>query len=61
LTPSDIKIGTTYIKGKRKRTVVGLDGVFVVYTTPTSKKKGHVIGEIMPIFIKWAEKAAVST
>ena len=60
MIPSDVKIGTTYIKGARKRTVVGLDGVFVVYVTPTSKKKGHVIGEIIHNFIKWAEKSTIS-
>ncbi len=48
--------GVVLQKGKRKRIVVGFDGMFVYYNTPSSK---GTTGENIASFKKWLEKAEI--
>ena len=52
-----MKAGTVLKKGNRKRILVGFDGMFVYYKTPSSKN--HTTGEIAFAFGKWLKNAEV--
>jgi len=51
---NDIKVGETYTNGsKRRRTVVGFSGWFVLYKTPSSGRSTS--GVPLWDFAKWAK------
>lgn len=51
-----LKAGTVLQKGKRKRTFLGIKGMFVFYSTPSSKA---IQGENLIVFRKWLMSAKV--
>ncbi|MGM7719412.1 hypothetical protein [Metabacillus sp. Hm71] len=52
----DIEVGKTYHNGgKRKRLVVGVEGLFVYYQTPTDMRRGSITGERVDLFAKWSK------
>jgi hypothetical protein len=52
----NMKVGTVLQKGKRKRIFLGVDGMFIYYTTPSSK---CTTGEYIGIFRKWLKDAEI--
>ena len=55
----NLKVGDVLKKGNRRRIFLGIQGIFVFYTTPSSKKA--TIGENIQTFLKWMKKAELET